>query len=202
MLDKALSLWRNTMPKSTVLAVFLAFLGTLSLSVPALADLALPPGLLVPYDKSDLEVSCGRHEDTLTIYLSTPGPCDYSVGLFDQNGKALVGPNEGSHEHFGRRNLYLTAKLPTLSPGETRTLRYTAKGRLYRYKKVPTRDEESSKLEKLGKNLLIRSGLADPMDFRYELQDKKGKSFTFDVPIVVHEDKGSLSVQCNGKAVE
>ena len=173
-------------------------------AIPARADMALPPGLVKPYDMgTKLEVTCKRVGRTLTIYLHTPGPCDYTVALRGEGGKYLVEPQSGSLQRFGSQTGSLRMDLPALKPGESARYRFTAKGRLYNYKKVPVAgNEDEGRLAAMGRNMRIRSGLADPNEFRYELKDKNGKAFNFDIPLVVTGGEGGdCSVIFDGKPV-
>ena len=178
---------------------------TLCLSaIPARADVALPPGLLKPYEKAaKLEVTCSLAGRRLILYLHTPGPCDYTVALREEGGQYLVEPRSGSLQRFGRQTASLKTDLPGLRPGESVRYRFTAKGRLYNFKKVPIAgDEDDGRLAAMGRNMRVRSGLADPNEFRYELKDKNGKAFDFDVPLVVTGGEGGdCSGIFNGKPV-
>ena len=89
--------------------------------------------------------------------------------------------------------------MPELKKGEIRAFRYKAQGRLYNYRKVPISEDEDGKLATLGRNLLIYSGQADPSTFRYELRDKKGKTFDFDIPIVLKANDSGIAAQCKAK---
>ena len=163
------------------------------------ADVALPPGLLKPYDGTQVEVSCQISGKTVIIYLRTPGPCDYTAALYDEDGKALEGPTSGSLQRFGGQTLSVRTQVPELKKGESRQFRYKAQGRLYNYHKVPISEDEDGKLATLGRNMLVYSGLADPSSFRYELKDKKGKTFDFDLPIVLTAEESGITAQCKAK---
>ena len=185
----------------------LALLSALTLcfsAAPARADAALPPGLAQPYDKNAKpEITCRRSGRTLTIFLHSPGPCDYAVALSDEGGNALVGPHKGMLERFGRQAVSIRFDIPPCKPGETARYRYTAKGRLHNYKKVPIADtEDEGRLAAMGRKLRVRAGLADPYEFRYELKDRNGKAFSFDAPLVVTGGEGGdCAVVFNGKPV-
>ncbi|WP_297672116.1 hypothetical protein [uncultured Desulfovibrio sp.] len=171
---------------------------------PVQADVALPPGLVQPYDKkAKPEVTCRRAGGTVTIYLHTPGPCDYTVALSEEGGGALVGPHTGRLERFGRQSVSVRFDIPARKPGETVRYRYTARGRLHNYKKVPiTENEDEGRLAAMGRNLRVRAGLADPYEFRYELKDRNGKPFHFDVSLVVTGGEGGdCAVVFDGKPV-
>ena len=173
-------------------------------AIPARADMALPPGLVKPYDMgTKLEVTCSLAGRRLILYLHTPGPCDYTVALREEDGKYFVEPRSGSLPRFGGQTCSLRMDLPALKPGESARYRFTAKGRLYNYKKVPVADtEDEGRLAAMGRNMRIRSGLADPNEFRYELKDKNGKAFHFNIPLVVTGGEGGdCSVIFDGKPV-
>ncbi|MBO4336193.1 MAG: hypothetical protein J5846_10265 [Desulfovibrio sp.] len=160
------------------------------------ADVALPPGLIKPYSSTPPHVSCYLSDKTVIVYLHTPGPCDYTVALYDEDGKALDGPASGSSQRFGNQTLSVRTQVPELKKGESRQLRYQAQGRLYNYQAVPLAGEDDSALLRLGRNMLANIDLADPSTFRYELKDKKGKTFAFDLPVVLMADDHGLTVQC------
>ncbi|MCR5563203.1 MAG: hypothetical protein K6F46_07530 [Desulfovibrio sp.] len=188
-----------------VQALYVLLVLTLCLSaLPARADIALPPGLMKPYEMgTKLEVTCNRAGRTLTIYLHTPGPCDYTIALREEGGKYLVEPRSGSLQRFGSQTCSLRMDLPALKPGESARYHFTAKGRLFNYKKVPVAgNEDEGRLAAMGRNMRVRSGLADPNEFRYELKDKNGKAFDFDIPLVVTGGEGGdCSVIFKGKSV-
>lgn len=168
-------------------------------AAPTQADVALPPGLLKPYDGTQVEVSCQISGKTVIIYLHTPGPCDYTAALYDEDGKALEGPTSGSLQRFGGQTLSVRTQVPELKKGETRQFRYKAQGRFYNYHKVPISEDDDGKLAALGRNMLVYSGLADPSSYRYELQDKNGKTFDLDIPIILKAEDSGISAQCRAK---
>ncbi|MCR5813695.1 MAG: hypothetical protein K6G15_04300 [Desulfovibrio sp.] len=182
---------------SLSLLVFVLSVCLPSFVVEAWADMALPPGLIKPYKSDKLTITCHCSGKTLTIYLHTPGPCDYTFALYAEDGKVLEGPVSGSSEHFGSHTLSVKRELPALKKGEHITFRYTAKGQLYNYKKVPIGDDDGI-LAKLGRRM---RELRDPSTFRYEIKDKKGKTFDFDVPVVVTAEERGLSAQCQAKSL-
>ncbi|MCR4665766.1 MAG: hypothetical protein K5657_00530 [Desulfovibrio sp.] len=172
--------------------------------IPARADIALPPGLLEPYVKGARpEVSCRRDGTSLILTFHAPGPCAYSLALTGHGGKSLLGPKKGVLERFGRQSVSVRIDLPVLSAGNGAESRFTVSGNLYTYKKVPlVRDDDEGFLAAFGRNLRVRTGFADEHEFRYELQDRNGKRFSLDVPLVIKDTKdGDYAVSFDGKSL-
>ncbi|MBO4368781.1 MAG: hypothetical protein J5803_01575 [Desulfovibrio sp.] len=167
----------------------------------AYADIALPPGILKPYaEGKTVRTDCTRVANSLRLFLHSPGPCDYTIALREDGGKDVVAPLSGSMQHFGGQSVSMSVDIPSLKAGERVAYTFSVKGQLYRYTKVPLSEDEESGLAALGRNLRVRSGLADPDEYRYALKDKNGKSFVFDVPLVITAEKdGSYTVLWNGK---
>ncbi len=179
------------------LPIWLALLACLVFSAAqTFADIALPPKQIKPYNGSKPDVTCHVSGKMLIVSLHTPGPCDYTVELCDEDGKSLEGPKSGSLQHFGGQSFAIQTELCELQKGESRELRYKAQGHLYNYRKVPIAENEEGRLATLGKNLLQHSDIAESQSFSYELKDKNGKAFDFDLPIVLKADERGITAQC------
>ena len=209
------------MRKTTLLyAPILACMALFSLAFSAWADVALPPPprYLAPYDKeqeahiwhrisemsykdrqarSRMGATALRHHtfqqgEYWEILLSMSGPCDYEYTLHGPKGK-IIAQEAGSLEEFGPHKLCLSSidlqKLK-MHKGETRRYRLTVSGNFYNYEKI--KDETDKRLRSI--KFSGQKIIGDP-NYRYELIDKKGKPFSFDIDFTVAKDQnGNYSI--------
>ncbi|MBQ7585070.1 MAG: hypothetical protein IJU40_02330, partial [Desulfovibrionaceae bacterium] len=136
---------------------------------------------------------CFKRGQEIIICVDTPGPCQISFGLVDAKGKYVAGPLNFEDERFGRKSFSLKFPYPS-SEEQSVKYQFKAQGHLFRYKRVPVEEDAS-----LGSKFRVKTGLADPSEYKFVLKDKKGQAFKLDIPVVFTKTpKGEISLFFNG----
>lgn len=179
------------MRKTTLLyAPILAFLALFALAFSAWADAALPPPRWIqPYAEQQAGISCRMSGTELLILLSVPGPCEYACTVYGPDSEAITAASaSGSLEKFGPQTAVFPVPLTSIGKGKAARYRLLASGNYYRYKKL-----RASKKD-IMPNWLFGAVIGDP-HYRYELIDKKGEPFSFDIAFnVARDNNGRYSI--------